>query len=254
MRTLLPSSALLLCVPLLCLPSLAGCHVVPGKPAPGSEATRPDQILDFATLYKENCSACHGDNGRMGAAISLANPTYLAFAGAANLQRITANGIPGTMMPAFSQASGGMLTDQQIQILTQGMVTRWSKPSALTGLSPIAYAVTETGDPARGAHLFASTCAPCHGSDGTGSPAAKPPTGSLVDPAYLALISDQGLRSLVVAGQPDQGMPGSGQLSAHPLDDQDVTDIVAWLASHRGPIPGQPYPQPPQFRKGDRNE
>jgi cytochrome c oxidase cbb3-type subunit 3/ubiquinol-cytochrome c reductase cytochrome c subunit len=74
---------------------------------------------------------------------------------------------------------------------------------------------------------------------------AKIPNGSLVDPAYLALISDQALRSIIVAGQPDQGMPSTDQVSAHPLTDQDVTDIVAWLASHRIRTPGQPYPQRP---------
>jgi cytochrome c oxidase cbb3-type subunit 3/ubiquinol-cytochrome c reductase cytochrome c subunit len=239
---------------LLCAISIVGCQAAPGKPLPGSEAKRPDQVLDFATLYKENCSACHGENGRMGAAISLANPVYMSFAGAVNLQRITANGVPGTLMPAFSKASGGTLTDQQIQILTQGMITLWSRPSPLTSLSPIAYATTQKGDPAHGAQLFTSSCSQCHGAEGVGSAAAKPPTGSLVDPSYLALISDQALRSLIVAGQPDQGMPGTNQLGQHPLADQDVTDIVAWLAAHRIQTPGQPYPQPPQFPTGDRNE
>jgi cytochrome c oxidase cbb3-type subunit 3/ubiquinol-cytochrome c reductase cytochrome c subunit len=231
-----------------------GCQAPPGKPLPGSEAKRPDQVLDFATLYKENCSACHGEQGRMGAAISLANPVYLSFAGAANLQRITAKGVPGTLMPGFSKASGGTLTDQQIQVLTQGMISNWSRPLPLDHLATIAYMTTQTGDPARGAQLFTTSCSRCHGAEGTGSSAAKPPTGSLVDPAYLALISDQALRSLTVAGQPEQGMPGSNQVGLRPLTDQDVTDIVAWLASHRIQTPGQPYPQPPQPPTGDRNE
>ncbi len=249
MRMLPQSSALLICVL-----SLVGCRGVPGKPLPGSEAKRPDQVLDFATLYQENCSACHGEHGRMGVAISLANPAYLSFAGAANLQRITASGVPGTLMPPFSRASGGMLTDQQIAVLTHGMIDLWGKPSPLASLSPIAYTATLQGVPTHGAKLFSLTCSQCHGADGTGSPAANKPTGSLVDPTYIALISDQALRSLIVAGQPGQGMPGSDQVAAQPLTNQDVTDIVAWLASHRSQIPGQPYPQPPQLPKGDRNE
>lgn len=249
MRILPQSSALLICG--LCL---AGCRVVPGKPVPGSEAKRPDQVLDFATLYQENCSACHGEHGKMGAAISLANPAYLSFAGTANVERILANGVPGTLMPPFSRASGGMLTDPQIAVLTHGMIELWSKPSPVAAPSPIAYSQTLQGDPIRGAQLFASTCSTCHGIDATGSAATKSPTGSLVDPAYLALISDQALRSIIVAGQPDQGMPGADQAAARPLTDQDVTDLVAWLASHRTQTPGQPYPQPPQSPRGDRNE
>jgi cytochrome c oxidase cbb3-type subunit 3/ubiquinol-cytochrome c reductase cytochrome c subunit len=77
---------------------------------------------------------------------------------------------------------------------------------------------------------------------------AKIHTGSLVDPAYLALISDQGLRSLILAGQPQEGMPdwrsdrtGAGSLA---MTDQEVTGIVAWLASHRIATPGQPYMHP----------
>jgi cytochrome c oxidase cbb3-type subunit 3/ubiquinol-cytochrome c reductase cytochrome c subunit len=179
----------------------------------------------------------------MGAAISLANPVYLCFAGAGNLQRITAAGVPGKLMPAFGKTSGGMLTDQQIQILTHGMISLWGRPSPLAGLTPNAYAATLVGDPMRGAQLFASSCSQCHGADGSGSLAAKPATGSLIDASYLALISDQALRSLIVAGQPDQGMPGSHQVTMHPLTDQDVTDLVSWLAAHRIQTPGQPYPQ-----------
>ncbi len=249
MRTLPTLMALMLCVL-----GFAGCWSAPGKPTPGSEAQRPDQVVDFPTLYKENCSACHGDQGKMGAAISLANPAYLSFAGAANLERITANGVPGTMMPPFLQKSGGMLTQQQIQVITQGMIAGWGKPVAPAGLPAIGYAETLKGDSTRGASIFASACSRCHGADGNGATAAATPTGSLVDPSYLALISDQGLRSIIVAGQPGEGMPGADQAGAHPLTDQDVTDIVAWLAAHRTQAPGQIYQQHPWPTRGDSNE
>jgi cytochrome c oxidase cbb3-type subunit 3/ubiquinol-cytochrome c reductase cytochrome c subunit len=238
---------------LLCALGLMGCRAAPGKPAAGSEAERPDQVLDFTTLYKENCSACHGEQGRLGAAISLANPAYLAFAGASNLTRITANGVPGTMMPPFSQQAGGMLTGRQIEVLTQGMLQRWSKPSS-PAAPAIGYAETLKGDAANGALVFATTCARCHGAGETGSPATGMSGGSLVEPAYLALISDQGLRSIIVAGQPGEGMPGADSVGAHPLTDRDVSDIVAWLGTHRTPAPGQPYGQHASSTTGDRNE
>jgi mono/diheme cytochrome c family protein len=227
----------------------AGCNSAPGKPGPNPEVARPDQRLDFSTLYAQNCSSCHGV-----AAISLANPVYLAVAGVANIQRITAQGVPGTAMPPFARSAGGMLTDQQIALLAQQMVSLWGNPAALAGITPPPYASSTPGDPVQGQKAFTLLCARCHGADATGAPAGNGvTTGSLVDPAYLALISDQGLRSLIVSGQPGQGMPDwrnhltgpAARPAAHPLFEQEITDIVAWLTSHRIATPGLPYqPRP----------
>jgi mono/diheme cytochrome c family protein len=223
----------------------AGCSDPPGKPGPGPEVPRPDQVLDFATLYSRNCAACHGANGHNGDAISLANPVYLATAGVTNIQRITAEGVPNTAMPPFGNAKGGMLTDQQIAILANGLLQAWGNPSAPAGATP-AYAATAPGDADRGHQVFTTYCAPCHGADGTGGKTRSGAlVGSLVDPAYLALISDQGLRSIVIAGQPDQGMPAWNTrpnfTAGRPINDQEITDIVAWLTSHRIATPGSPY-------------
>src|SRR5271156_6246469 len=81
--------------------ALAGCSRIPGRPGPGPEVVRPDEILDFPTLYKANCAACHGGSGTNGAAISLANPVYLAVAGEDNVREITAKGVPDKLMPPF---------------------------------------------------------------------------------------------------------------------------------------------------------
>ena len=236
------TSRLLIC--LLACALMSGCKA-PGKPGPGPEVPRPDDVSDFATLYAQNCAACHGEHGRNGAAISLANPVYLAIAGAPNIQRITANGVPDTAMPPFSKSLGGMLTDRQISILAQGIVSAWGNPSALAGQTPPAYASSTPGDATNGQKTFATYCARCHGADGAGAAVDKTHTGSLVDPAYLALISDQGLRSILIAGKPDDGMPDwRGHLSGaqqHTLSDQEINDLVAWLASHRTAAPGQPY-------------
>jgi cytochrome c oxidase cbb3-type subunit 3/ubiquinol-cytochrome c reductase cytochrome c subunit len=222
----------------------AGCRSAPGKPpAVESESLRPEQVLDFPTLYSQNCAGCHGANGRNGAAISLANPVYLAFAGAQNIARLTAAGVPNTLMPSFAKESGGSLTDQQIQIIANGAVSHWGNANALAGQTPPPYASSSTGNPASGQNAFATYCASCHGPDATGTSTGKKQIGSLVDPAYLALISDQGLRSIIVAGAPGQGMPDwrSDAAGAQPLTDQQITDIVAWLGSFRTQTPGQPY-------------
>lgn len=225
---------------------LVGCNHVPGRPGPGPEVPRPDDVLDFSSLYKANCAACHGENGRDGVAISLANPVYLAVAGEDNLRQIVANGVPGKLMPPFARSAGGMLTDKQVAVLADGIMQQWSKPDLLAGLSLPQYRSTLSGDGARGQQTFGLFCARCHGAAGEGSSGdAKSKTGkvgSIVNGSYLALISDQGLRSILIAGRPDEGMPDWRTDGAQPMTDQQIADIVAWLASKRTSNPGQPYP------------
>jgi cytochrome c oxidase cbb3-type subunit 3/ubiquinol-cytochrome c reductase cytochrome c subunit len=231
----------------------AGCNA-PGKPGPEPEVPRPEQVLDFATLYSQNCAACHGENGRNGAAIALDNPVYLAIAGSSNIQRITADGVPGTAMPPFAKSKGGMLTDQQIAVLTAGMQQHWGDPSALAGATPPPFAAAAPGNPAQGQQAFTTFCARCHGADGTGGKSPHGESlGSLVDPSYLALITDQGLRSIILAGQTEQdahdwraysASPGAPAIPI-PMSDQQVADVVAWLTSHRIATPGQVYHEHP---------
>jgi cytochrome c oxidase cbb3-type subunit 3/ubiquinol-cytochrome c reductase cytochrome c subunit len=224
---------------------LTGCSRIPGRPGPGPEVPRPENVLDFSTLYKANCAGCHGEHGRDGAAISLANPVYLAVAGEDNLRQIVGNGVPGKLMPPFARSTGGMLTDQQIGVIAHGLMQRWSEPNPPGGLSLPQYRSTLTGDVVRGQQAFGTFCARCHGAAGEGSAgdarSKSGKVGSIVDGAYLALISDQGLRSITIAGRPDEGMPDWRTDGAQPMTDQQITDIVAWLASKRISTPGQPY-------------
>ena len=66
-------------------------------------------------------------NGQDGAATNLANPEYQALIDDASLREVIAKGMKGTLMPAFAQENGGMLTDAQIDALVQGMRASWRK-------------------------------------------------------------------------------------------------------------------------------
>ena len=215
-----------------------GCDGMPGKPNARKVEVRPDHVTDFGTLYSENCSGCHGPEGRGGAgAIGLANPVYLAIADDAVIRRATASGVPGTAMPPFARSAGGMLTDAQILILVEG-IRGWARPAALEGPPPPPYA-GGGGDAARGALVLAASCVSCHGPGGTGGAKA----GSIVDGSFLGLVSDQSLRTTIIAGRPDIGQPDwRADVAGRPLSDQDVSDVVAWLAAQRPSAPGQPYP------------
>lgn len=222
------------CVLLL---AVAGCNRFPGEPGPNSEAPRPDAITSFNTLYGQNCAGCHGEHGRSGASLDLSNPVYQAWADPAAVKNIIANGEPGTQMPAFAKSAGGFLTDAQVDIIAKGMRDRWNKPGTLSGQTPPPYTTKLTGDPAHGQQVYQTACARCH----------QQPSGNITSPTYLALVSDQFLRTVVVAGRPDLGQPDwRGDVPGHALTDQEVTDVVAWLASLRSKTPGQPYQHPQQ--------
>lgn len=60
-------------------------------------------------LYGENCAVCHGDQGqgRMGATLTT---VFAAINPQAYARAAVEQGVPGTMMPAWSQENGGPLT------------------------------------------------------------------------------------------------------------------------------------------------
>jgi cytochrome c oxidase cbb3-type subunit 3 len=218
---------------------LNGCSNARGRPGPGEMPVVPSEISDFSTLYEQNCSGCHGSEGKGGAAIALANPVYLAIADDAILRRAAAVGIPKTSMPAFAQSAGGMLTDKQIDVIVSGIRERWSKPDVFHGADSPPYSSSGPGDSARGSEVYAVYCSSCHGTGGRGGQKAS----SIVDGSFLALVSDQELRAIVIAGRPELGAPDwRGNIPGRPMSAQEISDVVGWLASQRPKFPGQPFP------------
>jgi cytochrome c oxidase cbb3-type subunit 3 len=221
---------------LLCV-SLAGCDILPGRArARAQRDTPPAQMAAFYALYDQQCAGCHGRDGRLGAARPLNDPVYLALVPSERVRDVIAHGLPGTAQPAFATSAGGSLTDQQIESLVQGLRTSWSRPNVLRDDSAPPYAAP-LGDPERGSVVFAAACANCHGADGGGGPNAR----SIVDPSYLALVSDQHLRTTVIAGRADLGMPDwRGQIPGRALSPAEISNVVAWLVTKRTPVPGRP--------------
>jgi cytochrome c oxidase cbb3-type subunit III len=217
---------------------LSACSTPNGQPQKGSEPVAPNRVLDFGTLYSQNCAACHGAEGRGGASIALANPVYLAIVDENAVHNAVANGVRGTSMPAFAQSAGGLLTDEQTNVIASGIFSRWGRKGILDGTNPPSYAAKTTGDTAHGEIAFGTYCASCHGSEGHGGPKAS----AISNDSFLALVSDQGLRTLVITGRPDLQAPDwRGNVPGQPMSDQEITDVVAFLASRRVQSPGQPY-------------
>lgn len=225
---------------LVSLFALAGCDWMPGKPKPDSKWKEASETSDFATLYRQNCLGCHGIGQVVSGSIAMDNPTYLSVVPREILLNIISKGVPATAMPGYSAAVGGTLTGEQIEILVNGILAK--KPAAQP--SPLPSYAGDPGDPARGAKVFAASCASCHGNTGDGGEKA----GSVINPAYLDLVSNQYLRTVVIAGRPDLGCPDfSARTPGKPLSNDDVADVTAWLSSNRRNEFGKPpAPAPAQ--------
>jgi cytochrome c oxidase cbb3-type subunit 3 len=218
---------------------LCGCDLSHGRPGKDSEMLAPDEITDFKILYAENCAGCHGADGRGGAAIALADPVYLAIADEQAMRKVIANGVRGTAMPAFARTAGGLLTDKQVDVLTTQIRARWGRPGILNDVGAPSYVAKSQGDTVRGELVYKTYCESCHGEEGRGGKKGS----AITDGAFLALVSDQGLRTVVITGRPELNAPDwRGNVPGKLMSDQEVTDVVAWLVSKRVQNPGQPYP------------
>jgi cytochrome c oxidase cbb3-type subunit III len=235
-----------------CLALLTGCDKsLPGKPSKANRPVPADQITEFVPLYQMYCAGCHGADGRLGPAPPLNDGLFLTLVPDAELLRLVDVGRPGTPMPGFSQQHGGPLTKAQVRALAEGIkphfmslefaAKRVSEPPLAKIADLPAYAFVPPADKTaaadalqRGQRLFAHACGECHGNEGEGGGA-----GRLNEPDFLALISDQTLRRIIITGRPDLGMPDYATTDGrpgdyHPLSSTDIDDLVALLASWRG--------------------
>lgn len=217
----------------------SGCDRLPGKPSEEERWIAPAQIVDFDQLYGQNCAGCHGADGRLGAARPLNDPLYLSLVSTDNLRQVVKQGMPSTTMPAFSRQFGGSLTDAQVDLMVDQMRMRWGRPDEFKDVMLPPYSVQETaaggsgpapGDPQHGFAVYGVYCAQCHGADGTGGSNG----GSIVDPNFLRLVSDQSLRTTVIAGRQDIGKPDwRANLPSRPMSPEEISDVVAWIAARR---------------------
>jgi mono/diheme cytochrome c family protein len=225
---------------------LAGCgYSPPGKPDPADRPKTPAQVTSFEYLFAQNCTGCHGADGKLGPAPPLNDPLFLAIISHEELVRVITDGRAGTPMPAFARKHQGTLTDEQIQIIAEGLAKHWKgdrPPDEKLPQYAVAAEPPSAAEVERGAKVFARACADCHGTDGAGTGEDEPP-GRINDPVLLSLVSNQALRRIVITGRHDLGMPDFADdmgraLDFQPLTSEEIADVVALLASWREGKPG----------------
>lgn len=214
--------------------ALAACMLVNigcgGQPQ-GREEPYPEQVTNFQELYARNCAGCHGTDGMKGPGPRLHDALYLAVADRDSLYNAVKYGRPGTPMPAFGKDLAGPLTDPQIAALVDGMLRNWAQPDKFKGVALPVYSIEKApqGDASHGQLAYQRNCMMCHGFG-----KFKGAAGAIADPQYLALVSDQNLRTTMIVGRMDWGMPDwSHRIPRRAMSDQEMSDVVAWLASQR---------------------
>ena len=169
-------------------------------------------------LFATNCTTCHGQNGEGVVGPALNSQGLLKTTSDATLKALIRSGVPSSVMPAWGQAFGGPLTDEQVTQLA-AFIRAW-EPTA-PSLAP----KNQAPDPARGAAIFASTCFICHGDNGTGTERAP----AINDLQRLQQFDDAWYRDTIANGRPAKGMPTWGTV----LSPAQIDDLVALVGAWR---------------------
>jgi len=195
----------------------------------GESARLEDAAKHFANeriqrgrrIYTEQCVACHGAAGEGGSGTALNDKNLLKNTLDDIFYSVIRSGVPSTQMPAWSVDFGGPLTDEDIRDVV-AFVRAW-EPTA-PEIEPEVF----EPDSARGALLFSTTCAICHGDDGKGSD-DRP---SINDTLRLATLDNDWYRSVIANGRPAKGMPTWGTV----LNPNQIEDLIALVDDWRAGI------------------
>ncbi len=169
-------------------------------------------------IYTEQCASCHGTEGDGGIGTVLNDKNLLKNTLDDIIYSVIRSGVPSTQMPAWSVDFGGPLTDEDIRDVT-AFIRAW-EPTA-PEIEPEVF----EPDSARGALLFSTTCAICHGDDGKGSDDGP----AINDTLRLATLDNDWYRSVIANGRPAKGMPTWGTV----LNPNQIEDLIALVDDWR---------------------
>jgi len=190
-----------------------------------------DQLELGATLYAENCTVCHGEEGkgRIGATLAKDWPSIRPNL---TVETIIKNGVSGTAMIAWSQNNGGPLSNEEIDALV-AYILNWQTGERIslptnpipTTRPPITPIPEVAGDPNQGAILYDKNCTVCHGPDGGGR------IGATLAKNWPAIRPDLSIKNTINTGVPGTAMPAWGQANGGPLTEEEINDIVSFILS-----------------------
>lgn len=203
-----------------------------------------------AKLFAQNCAVCHGDRGqgRVGATLAKDFPGIRVDV---LLTDIISGGVQGSVMPAWSKAKGGPLTNAEINDLV-AFIRSLGNQAPTVVITPVAtkaaplpspVATFPAGDPTRGAQVFATNCAVCHGANGEGR------VGATLQKDWAGINVTTLLETTISRGVAGSKMPAWAQFNGGPLTNQDIADVASYIPTLKKS--GQPAaPQSPGLPNG----
>lgn len=187
-----------------------------------------EELEEGASLYVENCSMCHGmqGEGRVGATLAQDWPSIRPDL---RVRDTIINGIEGSPMPAWSEQNGGPLTNEQIDLIVNYILS-WQTgglievpPATPVVLVPLTEVPGVSGDPTNGSVLYAQNCTVCHGPQGQGR------IGANLTNAFSSIRPDLRLSETVTNGIEGSAMPAWGTSNGGPLSAAQIDDITAYM-------------------------
>ena len=183
--------------------------------------------ISGASLFAQNCAACHGSQGNGGVGVPLALPDFQQSVSDDFLIKTIRHGRPGRVMPAFKN-----LSDAEVKSLVKYLRSWNTHPVKSEKI------VTRPGNVAHGKQLFANHCSVCHGAQGTGGHGtgvtfSRPRDLPIIAPAlnnsgFLAAASDEMIKATLMHGR--KGTPMVSFLKQG-LSEQDIDDLVSYVRS-----------------------
>jgi mono/diheme cytochrome c family protein len=178
-----------------------------------------------AQLYSENCADCHGPVGEGGPNPSRADDViapigsaeYLGTRDDGTLRSIITSGQPNFGMSPFGAASGGPLSDEDIDAIVAFLRSWEANPPV--ELPP----EVKAGQTAlTGVQVFAAVCSRCHGANGEGGLGP-----ALADPQVQGKYDDQGLFDTISLGHEATAMLPWGDI----LTQEQIEQLVRYIRS-----------------------